>query len=131
MSLKDDACFRRQLETADNPYAEIMQVVSKARELSALYDNRILHSEAITSVIHGTQPEIQYLLDIESEFESRYIREVFCYIDDKELCDAVYDSFYASKEKNNLIYVYNSIAEPDRKARIRVLTRMLWYKLKT
>lgn len=131
MSLKDDMGFRRYLETADNPYAEVIQVVSKARELSALYNNRILHSEAITSAIHGTQPDIQCLLDIESEFESRYIREVFCYIDDKELCDAVYDSFYASREKNNLIYVYNSIAEPDRRARIRVLTRMLWYKLKT
>ena len=131
MSLKDDEGFRRYLETADNPYNEVMQVASKARELSALYNNKILHSEAITSIIHGTQPDIQCLFDIESEFESRYIREVFCYIDDKELCDAVYDSFYASKEKNNLIYVYNSISEPDRRARIRVLTRMLWYKLKT
>lgn len=131
MSLKDDEGFRRYLETADNPYDEVMQVASKARELSALYNNKILHSEAITSIIHGTQPDIQCLFDIESEFESRYIREVFCYIDDKELCDAVYDSFYASKEKNNLIYVYNSISEPDRRARIRVLTRMLWYKLKT
>lgn len=130
MSLKDDEGFRRYLETADNPYDEVMQVASKARELSALYNNKILHSEAITSIIHGTQPDIQCLFDIESEFESRYIREVFCYIDDKELCDAVYDSFYASKEKNNLIYVYNSISEPDRRVRIRVLTRMLWYKLK-
>lgn len=130
MSLKDDTSFRRYLETVDNPYGEVMQVVSKARELTALYNNKILHSEAITSAIHGTQPDIQRLLDVESEFESRYIREMFCYIDDKELCDAVYDSFYASKEKNNLIYVYNCIVEPDRKARIRVLTRMLWYKLK-
>lgn len=131
MSLRDDEGFRRYLETADNPYNEVMQVASKARELSALYNNKILHSEAITSIIHGTQPDIQCLFDIDSEFESRYIREIFCYIDDKELCDAVYDSFYASKEKNNLIYVYNSISEPDRRARIRVLTRMLWYKLKT
>lgn len=131
MSLKDDEKFRRYLETSDNLYGEVMQVVSKARKLSAQYSNRILHSEAITSVIHGTQPDIQHLLDIESEFESRYIRDVFCYIDDKELCNAVYDSFYASREKNNLIYVYNSITEPNRKARIRVLTRMLWYKLKT
>lgn len=131
MSLKDDEKFRRYLETAANPYEKINRVMSKARELSAQYNNKILHSEAITNVIHGTQPDIQYLLDVENEFESGYIREVFCYIDDKELCDAVYDSFYASKEKNNLIYVYNSIEEPDRQARIRVLTRMLWYKLKT
>lgn len=131
MSLKGDECFRRQLETADNPYEEVMNVVSKARELSTQYNNKILHSEAITNVIHGTLPDIQYLSDLESEFESRYIRDVFCYIDDKELCDAVYDSFDASKKKNNLIYVYNSISEPNRRARIRVLTRMLWYKLKT
>lgn len=131
MSLKGDECFRRQLETSENPYEKVMNVVSKARDLSAQYNNKILHSEAITNIIHGTLPDIQYLSDLESEFESRYIRDVFCYIDDKELCDAVYDSFYASKKKNNLIYVYNSISEPNRRARIRVLTRMLWYKLKT
>lgn len=131
MSLKDDERFRRQLETSENPYEEVRKVASKARELSAQYNNKILHSEAITNVIHGTLPDIQYLSDLESEFESRYIRDVFCYIDDKELCNAVYDSFYESKENNKLVYVYNSIEEPDRQARIRVLTRMLWYKLKT
>ena len=130
MSLKDDELFRRQLETADNPYEEVRKVIAKARELTAQYDYKILQSEAITNVIHNTQPDMQYLFDIEDEFEARYIREMFCYIDDREVCDSVYDSYYESKAKNNLIYIYNNIQEPERKARVRVLTRMLWYKLK-
>ena len=56
MSLKEDEFFRRHLETVNNPYEEITRVISKARELSDKYNNKILHSEAITSVIHGTQP---------------------------------------------------------------------------
>ena len=43
--------------------------------------------------------------------------------------NAVYDSFYASKAKNNLVYMYNDITDSPRKSRVRVLTRMLWYSL--
>ena len=54
---------------------------------------------------------------------------MFCYIADKEVCNAVYDSYYDSKKQTHLIYVYNSIQDEPRRARVRVLTRMLWYTL--
>ncbi len=129
MSLKDDIEFRKKLESSKNIYADIRNVVTSARELSLKYDNKILHSEAITHVIHGTEPDLHVYVDCGDEYEAHQIKELFCYIDNKEICDAVYDSFYASKSKNNLIFLYNNINEPNKQARVRVLTRMLWYKL--
>lgn len=129
MSLKDDAKFRRQLETAPNIYEKIKDVIISARKMSKKYDNKILHSEAITHVIYGTAPDIFYIRQHQNEYEANYIKETFCYIDDKEVCNAVYDSFYESKRKKNLIFLYNSIEEPERQSRVRVLTRMLWYTL--
>ena len=129
MSFKDDEQFRRQLEFAPNQYAEIKNIITSARTLSNRYDNKILHSEAITRVIHGTKPDPQYIESIKDEYEAYQIRELFCYIEDKEICNAVYDSFYESKKKKNLIFIYNNIDIPDKQARVRVLTKMLWYKL--
>ncbi len=129
MSFKDDETFRRQLESTTNIYTELRKIAASAREMSARYNNKILHSEAITHVIQETKPDIQYIESYQNEYEANYIRETFCYIDDKEVCNAVYDSFYESKKKKNLIFLYNSIEEPERQARVRVLTRMLWYKL--
>lgn len=130
MSIKDDEEFRRKLEKASNIYAEVRNIANSARILSAEYDNKILHSEAITHVIHGTEPDRQYIENYRDEYEAHQIREMFCYIDDKEICNAVYDSFYASKSRKNLIFIYNGIDSPDKQTRVRILTRMLWYKLK-
>ncbi len=128
MSFGEDYEFRKKLEHCDNIYAEVCNVMNDARELSSEYDNKILHSQAITSVIHGIRPERSHR-EYQDEYEANQIKNMFCCISDKEICDAVYDSFYDSKEQKHLIYVYNNIKDEPRKARVRVLTKMLWYKL--
>ena len=80
-------------------------------------------------VLKGEQTEIISDDEIIDEYESKYIKELFMYIDDKDIKDAVYDSFYDSKLKKNLVYVYNNISDAYKKARVRILTRMLWYNL--
>lgn len=130
MSLDLDTAYRKQLEHCDNIYVEVKHVMNAARQLATECDNRILHSQAISSVIRGDSIEpMSHIHEVQDEYEARYIRDVFCYIADKELCDAIYDSFYDSKKHKHLIYVYNSINDEPRKARVRVLTRMLWYAL--
>ena len=127
MSLQDDFEFRKALEYSSNQYGILKSVQHQARELSEKYDNKILHSEAITHVIHDTLPDIGYIY--EDEYEARQIRELFCYIDDKAITDAVYDSYYESKSRHKLTFIYNSIADEGMKSRVRVLTRILWYKI--
>lgn len=129
MSFNDDKKFRMLLESSANPYAVVKDIMNSARIISDRFDNKILHSEAITHAVHKTEPAVNYVENVKNEYESRQIKELFCYIDDKKLCDAVYDSFYASKYKKKLIFIYNGIDNSDKQAHIRVLTRMLWYKL--
>lgn len=129
MSLGNDREFRKKLEKSDNIYADISKTVSKARILSAKYNHKILQSEALTSIIQNKQPEVSNIEN--TDIESDIIYEYFCYINDKEVCDAVKKSYYKSKEYKNLVYVYNDIKEPGRQSRIRVLTRMLWYDIKS
>ena len=127
MSLKDDYNFRKFLEVQDNKYGLILGVARQAKELSEDYDDLILHSEAITHTIHGTKPRLKDITRCETEaFE---IKDMFCSIEDVQVCNAVYDSFYASKEEGNLLYVYNNIENPFIQARVRILTRMLWDNL--
>ena len=127
MSLSDDYNFRKFLEVQDNKYGLILGVARQAKELSEDYDDLILHSEAITHTIHGTKPRLKDITRWESEaFE---IKDMFCSIEDVSVCNAVYDSFYASKEAGNLLYVYNNIESPYVQGRVRILTRILWDKL--
>ena len=127
MSFKDDVNFRKFLETQPNKYELVLDVARDARKLSAEYDEELMHSKAITHTLHGTKPKMKEICRWESE--AIKIKDIFCSIDDRDIRDAVYDSFYASKEANNLKYVYNDIREPYKQARVRILTRMLWYSL--
>ena len=105
----------------------VREVAKKARSLADEYDNNIFHSEALTFIMTGAKPDNKYRYA--DEYEATIIKELFCYIDDIEVKNAVYDSFYLSKSHNNLIYEYNDISDPHRQARVRVLTRMIWYKV--
>lgn len=127
MSFSDDFNFRRCLESVPNRYAVVNDIGKKARELAKEYDNTIFHSEAISCLINGVKPEPRYVF--RDEYEATVIKEMFCYIDDISVKNAVYDSFYKSKHCNNLVYMYNDITDEPRKSRVRVLTRMLWYQL--
>lgn len=129
MGLSTDYEIRKQLEVSDNIYRDVVKIMQNARNIAVACDNKILHSEAITHVVNGTEPAHVFIENFHDEYEAYHIRELFCEIEDKEICDAVYDSFYESKSKRNLMYIYNKITESGRKARVRVLTRILWYKL--
>lgn len=126
--MKNDIEFRKHMESC-NPYMCIQNVSMAARELADKYDNKISHSEALTYVIHDSEPDKNSLMHLKNEYEENYIREQFCYIDDKEICNAVYDSFYESKKHNNLIFIYNNLTDLNKQARVRVITRTLWYTL--
>lgn len=125
MSLKNDAEFRQRLESADNRYAVIGQLARDARAMSAQYNYKLLFSTAITHVVHGTDPtDDQYSADL---YEDYQIRELFCTVDDIDVRNAVYDSYFESKKQHHLIYIYNNVCDSGRQARIRILTRQLWY----
>ena len=124
MSLKDDYNFLKFLETQPNKYQLVLDVAREARVMANDYEDLVLHSEAITHSLHGTRPKLKNMHRWESEASE--IRDMFCSIEDKEVCDAVYDSFYASKELHRIVFIYDDVTDAPRKARVRILTRMLY-----
>ena len=121
--------FYKKLNSSPCIYADILSVSKQAKDLAKRSGEAILHSEAISMVLKGETSNLISDDEVIDEYESKYIKEMFMYIDDKDIKDAVYDSFYDSKKNHNLIYQYNDIIEPDRQARVRILTRMLWFNL--
>lgn len=124
-----DRAFCNELNNSSNIYGMVSDIAKRARSVADKCGNRILHSEAITKVVSNDTTDIISDDSIIDEYEAKYIKEMFAYIDDKSVKDAVYDSFYESKAHHNLIFIYNDIVDEGIKARVRVITRMLWYKL--
>lgn len=134
MWIKDTKYFEQLVDNCCNGsiYDAINHVATQARKhmKECREDNKyVLDSKALTWAVTGEKPT---LLDNDSIIHNRYIEKIdymydmFCCIEDKEICSAVEDSYYSSLKLNHLIYVYNSILDEPRKARVRVLTRMVW-----
>ena len=121
--------FYRKLNQSTSVFADVLSVAKQARSLSEKSRNAIPHSEAISMVLKHDTKEVISDDSVIDEYESRYIKEMFSYIDDKDIKDAVYDSFYESKSNRNLLFIYNSIRDEHKQARVRILTRMLWHNL--
>ena len=128
MSFEKDRDFRKFLEHSPAPYQEIRKLARKARALAHDYDNEISHSQALTHTLNDTKPTMKE--QYHAEREAEIIRDFFCSIEDKEICNAVYDSYYEGKARRNLVYVYNDITDESRKARVRILVKMLLRKMK-
>lgn len=113
-------------------FAATMLVARLARNLANRYNNLILHSEALTWVLTGERPSI---LDDNGNLNKSlvktkisYMDDLLCMVDDEEICKCVRSSISKSNTSQNLVYLYNEITDEPRRARIRVLCRMIWYQ---
>ncbi len=126
----NELCKEKQFSTV---YEGVMWVAVEARKKANQTGNLLLHSEAIDWVLTGKEPEVIKILQDKKKqrksFTRAYLEEILSYVDDKEVCRSVKDSIYESKKCNHLIYIYKDVQDDSRRARIRVLTRMIWYHL--
>ena len=128
MSLHEDLEFRKKLDSSTSIYELVRKTAEKARQLSEDTNNAILHSEALSYICRELEIDMAQFKRI-SDYEERYIREQFCYIDDQAVKDSVRESFKRSKELGKLTFVYLNVSSKSKRSRIRVITRMLYYTL--
>lgn len=128
MSLGEDFDFRQKLNNSTSIYELVNEVASKARKLAEDTDNVILHSESLSYICRELNIDLSQFKRI-TDYEERYLREQFCYIDDPAVKDSVRESFKRSKESGKLTFVYCDVASKSKRSRIRVITRMLYYTL--
>lgn len=131
MSLDKDWKLRNYIQHCDSPYSVVNTIAQISREKAAQCNNYILESEALTWVIQGIQPDILQQPYKNSNkcmtpYQMDYLNDTLCYIEDKQVCKAVKDSVIASQKSKYLIYLYNNIDNESKKARVRILTRMIY-----
>lgn len=115
-------------------FAAVNYIAKKARMISEEYDERILDSEAITIAIDESRRE--YVESTHSIKESKneedsIIESVLSLVSDTSVREAARLSIINSLYKQNLLYQYNKICDKNQKARVRVLTNMMWDKIMT
>lgn len=127
-----DKDYFKDLESrcGGSKFAAVNYLAKQARINLKQVNNTILDSQALSWALTGKQPEIhpdrKSVGDDFITIKLNYLDELLCYVDDEEVCESVVDSFYESLEKRHLIYVYNNDLDESRKARVRILTRMIW-----
>lgn len=132
--------FDKLAAAIGNTYAAVRFVSKKARNLSIKYDNQILDSEAISWVVTGKKPKsaVEYdklihkynhIQHMTTKHIKSVVHEYLCYVDDEAVCKSVKASMKASKEARHLVYVYIDVDTDYQEARVRILTRMIWYSL--
>lgn len=120
------------IEKCGSTYAATIFIGRKARQLAESYDNVISHAEAISWLLSGRVPDnVKHYSERICQREQRvllYAKEYLASIKDIKVRDSVLRSLELSRKAGHLIYMYEEVYDPDRKARVRVLTNKLWWE---
>ena len=117
--------FQHIAKSFDSVYEATMYVAKTARRYAEKTNNRVLHSEAIDWVLTGETPEI---LNQSHRRAISYIDDLLSEVSDSLVCRSVRCSVYESTRNKHLIYRYIDVNDEPRRARVRVLTNMIWYR---
>lgn len=130
--LTDNNEFEKYVELCDNKYLAAMFVAEKARHLAEKYHNVINHSEALHWVLSGEIPENIFkhdeIIRRRKQKSLGSAREYLSNVLDEPVRKSVLTSLKLSKKAGHLIYYYEGVYEPDRKARIRILVNKFWHE---
>ena len=125
--------FNQYEKACGSKFAAIMYVSKLARHRMKLVDNCIPESKALLWIVTGIEPPaVIAWRDNQARKADRvesYVQDRIYYIEDTEIRTAVEYSIEQSKLAKHLIYRYKSISDPYKKARVRILCKMIWDEL--
>lgn len=130
-----DSKFNTYVEAFDGSIFAAIDYVSKiARHRAKSVHNCITESQAISWVITGVEPKtlrknLEYR-KIRKTLDLRYAEDRLFYIDDKLVREATRETILESREKKHLIYKYKDIFDEPRKARVRILSNIIWEEMR-
>ena len=122
--------FDKLADALGSRYAAVRYVSNLARSRSSKSKYHIQESEAITWILTGKEPKYRTRLYMDPiKYDVCILEEILEYIDDRKICESVSSSYEASLEYHHLIYVYQEGLSQSQQARVRILTRMVWYNI--
>lgn len=128
--ITDIELFSKLSELFDSKYEATMYLAKKARNKQQELRYLITESEALTFALTDDIPKtVEKRIMIKSS-SLREIEDILNYVEDKEVQNAARTSFRKSVEIDHLIYQYKKITNESKQARVRILTRIMFYKYK-
>lgn len=122
--------FDALADKVGSPFAAVKYIAQSARQKRQSVDYRVLESQAITWVLTGIQPKLSKRhLNVSDWYNLPYLDEVLSCVDDDDVAASVRESYSESMKAHHLIYYYHQSLNEHQKARVRVLTRMIWYNI--
>lgn len=135
MSITDGQETFEKLAAQTNRYAAVYMIAKEARKRAEQCNNLISHSEALSWVLTGEKPKKLVLAEkrgqsmIPQSYFRTAVHNELVEIEDDEVRQALALSLKLTRKNQNLVYVYNQIQDEPRRARVRILTRMIWDKI--
>lgn len=134
---RDKELFDQLSQDCGSSFAAIQHLTKDSRDKMKQSNNVISESEALTWALTGEKPKGLKRRMKEKEvrlnayhpvryYQDAYMEELLSYVDDIDIRESVRRSFDKSKETGNLHYVYISALTDGNKARVRILTNMVW-----
>lgn len=121
MGLNSNPYYEERCATA-NKFMIAMEIAKQSRQICMDMPHRIEMSSAINCVANGITPNPDDYVDHRMDKVEDYL----CGVSDNEVANAVMKSYSKSLEFNNLVYVYDEVRDSNRRAKVRIIMRMLW-----
>lgn len=108
-------------------YPSITFIASEARKLRFSLDYDITESQALAWVLSGVTPEHHKIPIKDLEYSTSLEDRLLTYIDKPAIKKSVKLSIEDTEIHHHLIYRYTEDLNESEKARVRILTRVIWY----
>lgn len=116
-----------------NVYKAVYELGQAAAKRVKGCNNKISNAEGISWVLNGHKPDYEHrraYWDTKKAIIEEYIATNLELIDDKKICKCVRSSVWNSLNHRYLLYDYKGVDDESRRARIRILTKLIWYEIK-
>ncbi len=110
-----------------NRYLAVKFISRCSRKLSESLPKWIIESRLITWALTGEDPDVSKYVNANLDIDVMEMEDALCYISDEEIKYCVRRSYKESVHRHHLIYVYKQSMDEERRARVRVIVRILWY----
>lgn len=133
--LEDSKNFEKYVKLCGgNRYVATTFVSKQAKILAEKYQNVISYSEALTWIISGKAPKIisnyKYILKQREKGPLILADSMLSNIQDEKIKQSVLESIKRSNKVGHLIYFYKDVYDKYRRARIRILTNIIWDEMR-
>ena len=128
--LNEKQLFDKLAKVIGSTYGACMYLAKLSRQKRIELKNIISESEAITWAISNKLPD-NYEERVKARSASlRAIEDILNYVEDDEVQNAARQSFRDSIQCEHLVYNYLKVSDSSKQCRVRILTRMMFYKFK-